>query len=71
MEAGQHVVSAAFITPYPPGFLVLVPGQVFSRCGKSMARSGVLVCPSVFSRNREFKSPRARTDGLWILRKAR
>ena len=31
MEAGQHVVSATFVTPYPPGFPVLVPGQVFSR----------------------------------------
>jgi arginine decarboxylase len=24
-------VSATFVTPYPPGFPVLVPGQVFSR----------------------------------------
>ena len=31
MEAGQHVVSATFVTPYPPGFPVLVPGQVLSR----------------------------------------
>ena len=31
MDAGQHVVSATFVTPYPPGFPVLVPGQVFSR----------------------------------------
>ncbi len=31
MEAGQHVVSATFVTPYPPGFPVLVPGQVFSQ----------------------------------------
>jgi len=31
MEAGQYVVSATFVTPYPPGFPVLVPGQVFSR----------------------------------------
>ncbi len=30
MEAGQPVVSATFVTPYPPGFPVLVPGQVFS-----------------------------------------
>ena len=30
MESGQHVVSATFVTPYPPGFPVLVPGQVFS-----------------------------------------
>jgi len=30
LEAGQPVVSATFVTPYPPGFPVLVPGQVFS-----------------------------------------
>ena len=30
MEAGQPVVSAMFVTPYPPGFPVLVPGQLFS-----------------------------------------
>jgi arginine decarboxylase len=30
MNAGQPVVSATFVTPYPPGFPVLVPGQVFS-----------------------------------------
>lgn len=27
---GQEFVSASFVTPYPPGFPVLVPGQVFS-----------------------------------------
>jgi arginine decarboxylase len=31
MDAGGEVVSATFVTPYPPGFPVLVPGQVFSR----------------------------------------
>jgi len=31
LDAGQDVVSATFVTPYPPGFPVLVPGQVFSR----------------------------------------
>ncbi|BBZ50257.1 aminotransferase class I/II-fold pyridoxal phosphate-dependent enzyme [Mycobacterium heidelbergense] len=31
LEAGVDVVSATFVTPYPPGFPVLVPGQVFSR----------------------------------------
>jgi arginine decarboxylase len=31
MDAGQPVVSATFVTPYPPGFPVLVPGQLFSR----------------------------------------
>ena len=30
MEAGQPVVSATFVTPYPPGSPVLVPGQLFS-----------------------------------------
>ena len=25
------MVSATFVTPYPPGFPVLVPGQLFSR----------------------------------------
>src|SRR5215472_1444640 len=31
METGQPVVSATFVTPYPPGFPVLVPGQLLSR----------------------------------------
>ncbi|MBT8485680.1 MAG: ornithine decarboxylase [Phycisphaerales bacterium] len=31
LDAGREVVSAAFVTPYPPGFPVLVPGQVMSR----------------------------------------
>jgi arginine decarboxylase len=31
MDAGTAVVSATFVTPYPPGFPVLVPGQMFSR----------------------------------------
>lgn len=31
MDTGGEVVSATFVTPYPPGFPVLVPGQVFSR----------------------------------------
>ncbi|HUF11058.1 MAG TPA: aminotransferase class I/II-fold pyridoxal phosphate-dependent enzyme [Rhodothermales bacterium] len=30
MEAGREVVSATFIIPYPPGFPILVPGQVIS-----------------------------------------
>ncbi|RMI30224.1 aminotransferase class I/II-fold pyridoxal phosphate-dependent enzyme [Nocardia stercoris] len=30
LAAGQPVVSATFVTPYPPGFPVLVPGQEFS-----------------------------------------
>jgi len=28
---GREVVSASFVTPYPPGFPILVPGQVMSR----------------------------------------
>jgi arginine/lysine/ornithine decarboxylase len=28
---GREVVSATFVIPYPPGFPILVPGQVFSR----------------------------------------
>ncbi len=31
IAAGSAVVSPTFVTPYPPGFPVLVPGQVFSR----------------------------------------
>ncbi len=30
LENGQPVVSATYVTPYPPGFPVLVPGQVFT-----------------------------------------
>ncbi|MFI2238637.1 aminotransferase class I/II-fold pyridoxal phosphate-dependent enzyme [Streptomyces chrestomyceticus] len=30
VDAGQPVVSAIFVTPYPPGFPILVPGQEFS-----------------------------------------
>jgi arginine decarboxylase len=30
MKAGREVVSATFIIPYPPGFPILVPGQVVS-----------------------------------------
>ena len=31
LDAGSDVVSATFVTPYPPEFPVLVPGQVVSR----------------------------------------
>ena len=31
MEVGQELVSASFVIPYPPGFPVLVPGQVINR----------------------------------------
>lgn len=30
VAAGEEMVSAAFVTPYPPGFPVLVPGQVIT-----------------------------------------
>ncbi len=30
MAKGREVVSASFVTPYPPGFPILVPGQVVS-----------------------------------------
>ncbi|MCB1022370.1 MAG: ornithine decarboxylase [Acidobacteria bacterium] len=30
MASGRDVVSAMFVTPYPPGFPILVPGQVVS-----------------------------------------
>ncbi|KIP52657.1 aminotransferase class I/II-fold pyridoxal phosphate-dependent enzyme [Leucobacter komagatae] len=30
VDAGEQPVSAGFVTPYPPGFPVLVPGQVVS-----------------------------------------
>ncbi|MEJ1993823.1 MAG: aminotransferase class I/II-fold pyridoxal phosphate-dependent enzyme [Limibacillus sp.] len=31
IEAGEDVVSAMFVIPYPPGFPILVPGQVVSQ----------------------------------------
>ena len=31
IESGRDMVSAGFVTPYPPGFPVLVPGQVVSK----------------------------------------
>lgn len=31
MESGRLLVSAAFVIPYPPGFPVLVPGQVMTK----------------------------------------
>lgn len=31
MDTGRELVSTAFIIPYPPGFPILVPGQVISR----------------------------------------
>jgi len=31
LDEGREVVSATFVTPYPPGFPILVPGQIISR----------------------------------------
>ena len=31
LDTGREIVSAAFVIPYPPGFPILVPGQVLSR----------------------------------------
>ena len=31
MQEGRQLVSAAFVIPYPPGFPVLVPGQVMTK----------------------------------------
>jgi len=28
ISEGRQVVSASFVTPYPPGFPILVPGQI-------------------------------------------
>ncbi len=30
MESGREIVSATFVIPYPPGFPILVPGQIIS-----------------------------------------
>jgi arginine decarboxylase len=30
IKAGRELVSALFVIPYPPGFPILVPGQVIS-----------------------------------------
>ena len=39
VENGDQVVSTTYVTPYPPGYPVLVPGQVFSREILSFMRS--------------------------------
>jgi arginine decarboxylase len=31
MSAGRELVSSKFIIPYPPGFPLLVPGQILTR----------------------------------------
>jgi arginine decarboxylase len=39
VENGDQVVSTTYVTPYPPGYPVLVPGQVFSQEILSFMRS--------------------------------
>jgi arginine decarboxylase len=39
VENGDQVVSTTYVTPYPPGYPVLVPGQVFSKEILSFMRS--------------------------------
>jgi hypothetical protein len=39
VDNGESVVSTTFVTPYPPGFPVLVPGQLFSDQIRSFMRS--------------------------------
>jgi len=39
VESGEQVVSTIYVTPYPPGYPVLVPGQVFSPQILSFMRS--------------------------------
>ncbi len=39
VENGEQVVSTTYVTPYPPGYPVLVPGQVFSEQILSFMRS--------------------------------
>ncbi len=39
VENGEQVVSTTYVTPYPPGYPVLVPGQVFSPQILSFMRS--------------------------------
>ena len=39
MQNGEQVVSTTYVTPYPPGFPVLVPGQLFSTQILSFMRS--------------------------------
>jgi len=39
VENGEQVVSTTYVTPYPPGFPVLVPGQEFSQQILSFMRS--------------------------------
>lgn len=52
MEDGRDVVAAGFVTPYPPGFPVLVPGQVLSE--KILAYLKALDVKEIHGYNPEF-----------------
>jgi arginine decarboxylase len=52
LDAGIDIVSATFVTPYPPGFPVLVPGQMFSREILKFMRE--LDTPEIHGYNPEF-----------------
>jgi arginine decarboxylase len=52
LDAGVDVVSATFVTPYPPGFPVLVPGQVFSHEILTFIRD--LDCPEIHGYQPDF-----------------
>ena len=49
VENGEKVVSTTYVTPYPPGYPVLVPGQVFS--------------PEILSFMRSLDTPRSTATG--------
>ncbi|WP_245988365.1 aminotransferase class I/II-fold pyridoxal phosphate-dependent enzyme [Flexivirga caeni] len=49
LAAGGTIVSATYVTPYPPGFPVLVPGQVFSTA--ILEYMGALDTPEVHGYN--------------------
>jgi arginine decarboxylase len=45
VENGEQVVSTTYVTPYPPGYPVLVPGQVFSQ--QILSFMGALDTPEI------------------------
>jgi arginine decarboxylase len=61
MDRGEEVVSATFVTPYPPGFPVLVPGQCFSR--EILDFMGSLDTPEVHGYRPELGYRVLRTEG--------
>ena len=50
LDAGHDVVSATFVTPYPPGFPVLVPGPGCS-AGRSWRSSAIWIRPKSMAIN--------------------